>query len=112
MADFIAPPADTLTAESLGNALRKPFVIQLEGECTRTCSSCIGDRGIDSSAFDTKSHTNRAGFFSIAILSLGLLPLPQGDPDAAKVKNPIASTPEIDCCRQAGLRQVRIVLRR
>lgn len=35
-----------------------------------------------------------ARFFLIAILSLGLSASPQGNPDAAKLKNPIPSTPE------------------
>jgi mono/diheme cytochrome c family protein len=33
-------------------------------------------------------------FFWIAILSLGLVPSPQGNPEAARLKNPMASTPE------------------
>ena len=35
-----------------------------------------------------------ARFFLIAILSLGLSASPQGNPDAAKLKNPIPPTPE------------------
>jgi len=118
MADFIAPPANTLTAVSLGNALSKNPRDPVGGRGLQEPAHLLSviDRSICVPSIRNPilaiGKPDRAGFFSITILPLGLLPLPQGDPDAVKVKNPIASTPEIDCCRQAGLRQVRIVLRR